>query len=397
MFLRAGSQGSANVTDKTSFPLVFALWGAGLGAAAQYGKVSVIFDLLPEAYPEAGAALGFVVSLVGFIGILFGVAAGLVVARIRYRRALLSALWLGAAVSLTQALLPPLPWMLLSRVAEGLSHLAIVVAAPTLIAQISAPRHRGFTLTLWGTFFGVAFAVLAFAGRPLAMAWGLPALFAAHGLYMAGFALYLSARLRALPAEAAQPAFSLAGLLRDHGVIYRSASLAAPAAGWLFYTFSFVSVLTVLPPYLDPDLRNVIMGAMPLTSIAVSMTLGVALLRRLTAVQVVELGFALSALAVLWLWARPGATLACLALAGAMGLIQGASFAAVPQLNDTATGQARANGAMAQMGNIGNTIGTPIMAAGLSIAGYTALPLLAGGAFALGLAAHLWLARLRGN
>ena len=99
------------MTDKTSFPLVFALWGAGLGAAAQYGKVSVIFDLLPEAYPEAGAALGFVVSLVGFIGILFGVAAGLLVARIRYRRALLSALWLGAAVSLTQALLPPLPWM----------------------------------------------------------------------------------------------------------------------------------------------------------------------------------------------------------------------------------------------------------------------------------------------
>ena len=80
----------------TPFGLILLLWGAGLGAAAQYGKVSVIFDLLPAAYPDAGAAVGWIVSLVGFVGILFGVMAGLVVARIRYRRALLAALWAGA-------------------------------------------------------------------------------------------------------------------------------------------------------------------------------------------------------------------------------------------------------------------------------------------------------------
>lgn len=380
---------------KTSFPLIFALWGAGLGAAAQYGKVSVIFDLLPAAYPEAGSAIGFIVSLVGFVGILFGVAAGLLVARIRYRRALLGALWAGAAVSLVQAFLPPLPWMLLSRIIEGASHLAIVVAAPTLIAQLSAPRDRGLTLTLWGTFFGVAFAVLALVGRPLAVSMGLPALFAAHGIYMAGFALYLSARLRALPIEDAQPPFSLRQTLRDHATIYRSPRISAPAAGWLFYTFSFVSILTVLPPYLEAGHRNVIMGAMPLTSIAVSMTIGVSLLRVISPVRVVELGFALSALCMVWLWAVPGAPLGCLALAAAMGLIQGSSFAAVPDLNAIPATQAQANGAMAQMGNIGNTIGTPIMAAALAGVGYVALPVLAGIAFIAGLAIHLILGHLR--
>jgi DHA1 family inner membrane transport protein len=79
--------------QKTSFPLVFALWGAGLGAAAQYGKMSVIFDILPGAYPDAGANIGWIVSLVGGVGILFGVIAGVLVARIRYRRALLWALF----------------------------------------------------------------------------------------------------------------------------------------------------------------------------------------------------------------------------------------------------------------------------------------------------------------
>lgn len=380
---------------RTPFPLIFALWGAGLGAAAQYGKVSVIFDLLPAAYPGAGAAVGFIVSLVGFVGIIFGVVAGLVVARIRYRRALLGALWAGAAVSLVQAFLPPLPWMLLSRVVEGASHLAIVVAAPTLIAQLSAPKDRGFTLTLWGTFFGVAFAVLAWLGRPLALSFGLPALFAAHAVYMAGFALYLSARLRALPIEETQPPFSLIQTLRDHVTIYRSPRIPAAAAGWLFYTFSFVSILTVLPPYLDENHRTLIMGAMPLTSIAISMTFGVGLLRFMSPVRVIELGFGLSALCMVWLWAIPGAPLGCLALAGAMGLIQGASFAAVPDLNDTPATQSQANGAMAQMGNIGNTIGTPIMAAALAGLGYTALPVLAGAAFALGLVVHLFLGHLR--
>jgi DHA1 family inner membrane transport protein len=70
--------------ETTSFPLILALWGAGLGAVAQYGKMSVVFDLLPAAYPQAGANVGWIVSLVGGVGILFGVIAGVLVARIRY-------------------------------------------------------------------------------------------------------------------------------------------------------------------------------------------------------------------------------------------------------------------------------------------------------------------------
>ena len=137
------------------------------------------------------------------------------------------------------------------------------------------------------------------------------------------------------------------------------------------------------------------MGAMPLTSIAVSMTLGVWLLGRRSAVWVVCVGFGLSALSILWLWVQPGLPLACLALAAAMGLIQGATFTAVPQLNGTAATQAQANGAMAQMGNLGNTLGTPVMAAALAGLGYTGLPLLAGTAFVAGLALHLLLAAQR--
>lgn len=379
----------------TSWGLVLALWGAGLGAAAQYGKFSAIFDQLPAIYPDAGAALGLVVSIVGMLGIVFGVAAGLLVARVRYRRALLLALWIGAAISVFQAFLPPLPWMLASRALEGLSHLAIVVATPTLIAQLCAPKDRGFALTLWGTFFGVAFTILAWAGLPLVAWQGVPALLLAHGVYMAVFALYLGSRLRALQIDNPVPPLSFGKVLRDHVVIYKSASISAPALGWLFYTFCFVSILTVLPPFLDPEMRALVMGAMPLTSIASSMTLGVALLRRVSAITVILMGFAGSTLSMLWLWGVPGDPIACLSLAAAMGLIQGASFAAVPQLNATPATQAQANGALAQMGNVGNTLGTPVMAVAIGGMGYAALPVLAGFAFILGGCAHLLLARRR--
>lgn len=379
------------------WPLILALWAAGLGAAMQYAKISVIYDLLGGVYPNGGVALGWLVSMVGGVGIVLGVVAAMLVARVRYRRALLGALWLGAAVSLGQALLPPLPAMLGLRLIEGVSHLAIVVAAPTLIAQIATDRQRGLALTLWGTFFGVAFAVMVWGGRPIALGAGVPALFVLHAAYMAACALYLSPRLRQLPQEGAIPVFSLRSVLSTHATIYRSARISAPALGWLFYTFCFVSILTVLPPYLDPSLRAAVMGAMPLVSIAVSMTLGVTLLRHMSAVTVVIAGFALSALCMIWLWVAPAAVLACLALAAAMGLIQGASFAAVPQLNETAQARTQANGAMAQMGNLGNTLGTPVMAMALAGWGYVSLPLLAGIAFALGLALHLLLGQLRRN
>jgi len=381
------------VTARTNFPLVLAIWAAGLGAAGQYAKVSIVFDQLGAVYPDAGVGLGFVVSLVGFVGILLGVVAGLVVARIRYRRALLWALWAGAGVAALEALLPPLPIMLGLRALEGVSHLAIVVAAPTLIAQLSAERHRGLTLTLWSTFFGVTFTLLVLLGLPLVEAQGIEALFFAHAIWMGACALLLGRMLPRI--EAPAPALSFAQVLRDHVAIYRSARMAAPAAGWLFYTFCFLAILTVLPPYIDQEWRAWVLGSMPLTSIAVSMTLGVWALRFITPVTLVQLGFAACIAALIWLLIVPGGPAACFALAAGLGLVQGASFAAVPQLNSAAADQAKANGAMAQMGNLGNTLGRPALLAVLSVAGYAGLIWTAAIVLGCGIAVHAWMAARR--
>lgn len=357
-----------NERDDTHWRLVWLIWGAGLGAAAQYGKISVMFDRLPQVYPDAGTGLGFAVSLVGFLGILLGVVAGVLVARVGYRRALLWALIVGAAMSLVQAFFPPLPVFLASRVIEGAAHLAIVVAAPTMIAQISAPRHHGIALTLWGTFFGVAFAILAWGGLPLVDAYGPGVLMFAHAAYMLFIAAVLWPILPRIVAQA-EPV-NMQELLGAHRRIYSSVRIGASAFGWLFYTACFVSVLTVLPPFLDESVRAFVLGAMPLASILVSLTLGVWLLRHISAVAVVVLGFLACAACAVCLWIWPGDPRGALALGLGLGLVQGASFASVPELNATAQDRALANGGMAQLGNLGNTLGTPLMVAIIAGFGY---------------------------
>jgi DHA1 family inner membrane transport protein len=357
----------------TRWPLIFTIWAAGLGVAAQYGKISVIFDRMDQLYPDAGASLSFAVSLVGSVGILFGLVAGLFVSSFGYRRSLVGALWVGACMSALQALHLPFGLFLVSRLIEGLSHLGVVVAGPTLIAALCSNRDRGLAMTMWSTFFGVAFTLLAWFGLPLVARFGLLSLFAAHALIMVGLALWLGRALRDVPVPPRTEFPALRSLPGLHVPVYRSAWKVAPAAGWLFYTCCFVSILTVIPPYIAAEQRGYVLGAMPLASIATSLSVGVFLLRHFAAVKVAQLGFVLSAGGVLWLWLQPGDPLACIALAAAMGLVQGGSFASVPQLNLEDEDRAQAGGVLAQAGNLGNTIGTPLMVLSLGLAGFSGL------------------------
>jgi MFS transporter, DHA1 family, inner membrane transport protein len=82
-------------------------------------------------------------------------------------------------------------------------------------------------------------------------------------------------------------------------------------------------------------------------------------------------------------------------LSSAFGIVQGASFAAIPELMPDPEDRARAAGAIAQLGNLGTTTGTPVLAALLAAGGVW---LMAGSALILclmGIAIHHLLARRR--
>ena len=372
--------------------LVLLLWGVGLLAAMQFAKIGVPFAELRDAYPDAGARIGWLLSLISGVGAALGTVAGTLAVRLGLRRILLGGMVLGAMASLVQAVLPPLPVMLALRLVEGASHLAIVVAAPTLIAQASPPAWRGSAMALWSTFFGVAFALTAALGLPLVQALGLPALFVAHGVLMlAAVAALLAVHL---PVVAPVTAYAPLSLWAQNRQAYASPAIAAPGYGWLFYTLTFVAFLALLPDRAPPEARAATAAAMSLGSIAVSLLLVPLLLRRFTAVTVLVIGFGLG-LAVLLAAPVLPVQVTAIAVFAALGLVQGASFASVPELNPTPQGQAMAYGVMAQMGNLGNLLGTPIFLAILGWGSEPALYATGAALYAGAIAAHRVLAKRR--
>lgn len=377
---------------------VLVLWAAGLGAAAQFGKISVLYETLGQVYADhAGVEIALMVSIVGIVGLIFGTTAGLLVARIGPRRAILAALALGAFVSLVQSFFPSYLSMMLTRVLEGVSHLAIVVVAPTAIAGVTSARFQGLAMTLWSSFFGVTYAALAYFAPTFIVSTGPGALLLAHAAWMAGCFILVWALLPVDPKQPLQKGRS--SILAQHLSIYASPYVAAPATGFVFYTVTYVAILTLLPANVIPEWSGFVAVAMPLVSIAVSLTLGVWLLSKMQAFRLVQAGFALAIFASLGLWVvwgqGQGEAAFALLLSAAMGIVQGASFASLAQINPNADDRARGAGAIAQLGNLGTTIGTPMLAWIMPNTGVNGLAVFLIGFSALGIAVHSLQARRR--
>lgn len=348
--------------DRTRWDIVALLFVVGLFAAAQFGKIALTLPEIAAHYGTSETAIAWLVSVVGGVGLVFGAMAGALVARIGARPALLWALVLGGGFSLFQALLPGLALMGALRLLEGVSHLAIVVAAPPIMAAVATDRDRPVAMSIWAMFFGLSFAISAVLFPRILAIGGLPLLFTLHG----GGLLVLAAILRPRLPQGERRAVPLAPL-RLHLETYSTLPVALPGVGFVFYTITFVALLTFLPQALG---RPALALSLPLISLAA--TLGAGLLcRRISPDRVALLGFVMGLGATLgmgfgWAWMPELAFVA-------LGLVPGASFAAIPWFNHTDATRARATGAIAQMGNLGTTTGTPIFAALLATGGLPAI------------------------
>ncbi len=333
---------------RTPWAVIAALYGAGLLAAGQFAKISLTLGPLAQSYP--GWPVAFAVSGVAVMGIVFGVMAGGLTARIGSRRAILGGLVLSAVAGGCQAVLPPFPILMALRVAEGAGHLVLVVAIPTLMAGLARPQDRAVVMGLWATFFGVGFALAA-----VVVGQNAGAVYGGHALLCAILAAGL---YRVLPAGA------VAGQpwprLSDHLAIYADPRLFAPALGHGIYAFVFLAAVTYLPVALDAAWLGPLL---PLVGIVGALAAG-GLARRTGPGGLVVGGFlamaALFAGALIWPGGAAGLSVLAMLISGG---VAGAGFAAVPWLNPTEAARAKANGALAQLGNIGTFAGTPVLAA----------------------------------
>lgn len=383
----------------TYWSRVVVLWFCGILAAMQFAKIAVAFVELQNHYAASAARMGWVLSTVGMVGLVLGVTMGLLAPRIGYRRLLAGGLGLGAVLALAQSFLLPLPWFWASRVLEGASHLAVVVAAPTLMAASAAPQHRAIAMGLWSTFVGVAFAITGAVGLPFIDRFGLAALFQAHALGLAVVAMAVAVLLPAdtprqrVPHPGGATPLHLQALLRQHLHIYTRWTTALPGLCFLGYTSMAVALLTFLPQQGGAD-RIWLAATLPLMGVAGTFCAGWIAQYWLSPLRLTRWAFvSVGVSGLVWglgLWAGWWVAPVALVLMFAAGLSGGSSFALIPFLNEEPAQQARANGAVAQMGNLGATLGPPGFALAISGLGGSGLALCVLLCASFGFALSLW-------
>ena len=359
--------------SQTRWLAVVLIWCAGCGAAAQFAKISISFSTLEALYPDASLGIPVIVSILGISGLIGGATAGIIISRYGPARLLIAALLFGALLSFLQSFLLPYALLLALRLIEGLSHIVLVVAGPTLMVAVAAPRDHRTVMALWATFFGVGFALTSWLGGPLVETHGLGALFQAHALVLVVLAVLLKAvGLPRLPrAEAPKTSW-----LGAHVAIYRSLPTALPGMVFLWHTIAYVGLLTLLPAQGRPDQTATMLTLLPLTGLLGTLV-AMTLIRRgapLAAIAVTGfLGTASMVILLCFLVGGDGYMPVAALLSFFAGLVPGAAFALVPVLNPDNISQSRANGALAQLGNLGTVSGTPILAFALVVAGFSGL------------------------
>ena len=340
--------GSQSRSDWFLILLVFVI---GLNAATQVIKISLTLHPLSIEFNRSLPEISILVSLVGLISILFGLVTGNIVAAFGARRVMLIALLIGAFTSLLEALLPQFLLMSILRLIEGFSHLALVVAAPAMLAHVANDRDRPIAMALWATFFGMAFAIGTVI-VPKLLAWGgLQLLFASHGFFL----LILTVLLAWRAPYSKKMSLNLK-FLSTHFTTYSTPELCTPGLGFVFYTFIYVAFLTFLPDVVSHQSWQFWLPLLSLTA-----TLLAGWLARFLNVLTISLtgfsmivagGFAVLANFELAIW---------IMFIG-LGLVPAAQFAMIPVLNVSEADRAIASGAIAQMGNIGTASGTPVFA-----------------------------------
>jgi len=336
---------------RTHWLMIALLWVTGLLAAAQFAKLTLTLGSMVQVYPHAPVA--WAVSGTAVIGILGGAFVGSLVAKIGARQSVLLAVILSVIVSLIQGVEMPFAVFMITRLFEGAGHLLLVVALPTMMVALARSADRSVVMGIWGTFFGVGFALLALVIPSIESAYGVRAVYVGHGVL---FLLLFPVLYRCLPTvmtgDGAMP-----NIVTLHLAIYSNPREFAPSLGHGIYTLIFIALVAFLPATLGAAWLAVIL---PLSNLSGTFVSGF-IARRVAASHLSVACFGISGVLFLLLGLTGAIWVAVLALFFT-GLTAGANFAAVPEFNTTPEAQARANGAMAQIGNIGTFSGTPIFA-----------------------------------
>jgi predicted MFS family arabinose efflux permease len=228
---------------------------------------------------------------------------------------------------------------------------------------LSSEKHHSIVMGLWSSFFGIAFSITAWAGKPIMGLYSISGLFLFHAILLFAIFLILFFSLKKLGIPHKEN--NKISFLTAHKKVYSNWRAVSPGILFFFHTFMYMALFTFLLVLTDDEkTRELLLIALPLISIAGTMIAGIASQYFLSPSKLSVLAYLSLILLVCVIKVSFNNNMifiiASMILTLFSGIIQGSVFSLIPYISLTTEDQLNANGAVAQLGNLGSTLGPPV-------------------------------------
>jgi DHA1 family inner membrane transport protein len=379
---------------------VLLLMGSGVIAAAQIGKAIISVPMIRSELALGLDLAGLIVATFATLGAITGIGAGLVVGRLGTRRSLIGGMGVIAFGNVIGASAVDQLVLLVGRMIEGGGFLAVVLAIPSMLAQLVTREKRDYVMAAWSAYMPIGIMLMLLVA-PLLPTIGWRSFWLANALATGSCAILLAIHAPATPATARAGA---ARFFADALTIVRQPSCLVLAFAFFAYSCQIFSLAFALPLLLT-SAHGVSLGAAGLLS---AMVLAVSAIGHLSSSLLLRVGvpiwanvaaafgsFALSSFAVYGNVLPPQgiALVAALAL-GIGGLAPGAIYAAAPHTAPAPSAVPPTIGLVQQASSLGQFIGPAALGLWVEHLGWQAAPAILAPAALVGLACAFALQRI---
>jgi DHA1 family inner membrane transport protein len=378
---------------------VLLLMGSGVVAAAQIGKAIISVPMIRSDLALGLDLAGLIVATFATLGAMTGIGAGLVVGRLGARRSVILGMGVIALGNVIGASAPDHLVLLVARIIEGVGFLAVVLAIPSMLAQLVAREKRDFVMAAWSAYMPIGIMLMLLVA-PLLPTIGWRSFWLANALATGSCAILLAIHAPATPATTRAGA---ARFFADALTIVRQPSCLVLAFAFFAYSCQIFSLAFALPLLLT-SAHGVSLGAAGLLS---AMVLAVSAIGHLSSSLLLRVGvpiwanvaaafgcFAFSGFAVYGGALPPqGVSLVAALALGVGGLAPGAIYAAAPHAAPVPSAVPPTIGLVQQASNLGQFAGPVALGLWVEHLGWQAAPVILAPAALFGLASAFVLRR----
>jgi MFS family permease len=376
---------------QTSWLTVLLAVSAGILAAFQVGKVHIALSSIRQSFSLDLISSSWILSALNVVGLFAATPIGTFCSRWGNKRSVAAGLALIAIASGVGGYSPSLSWLLVSRLIEGIGFVIVIVAAPSLIVQVTKASDIRLALAGWSAYMpgGVAFITAIAPSVLLNGTWRTLWWLNAALLLL----LCLVVILFATAPSATQPSAGNSDAWGEFRTVLTSRGPLLLAIIFGMFTLQHLSIMGFMPTLLrerfqlPEQLTGVLVAIAMASNVLGNLAAGVLLQRGIPRFRIIaftSLFMAAMTIAMFCLPLRfPGFYACAVGFSCVGGLIPSAVMGAAPFYAPTPSMIGATNGLLVQGSNLGIVLGPPLVSTIAMRLGWAWVPVVTAGAAAV--------------